>query len=66
MDELPLDVFLQGKQKNVPVMMGATRHDGTFLAETTYEDFLLPNQWLDDMPSFRNEFFQILLRGLGE
>jgi hypothetical protein len=65
MDQTPLDVFLENRQINVPVMLGGTRHDGTFMMEATYEDFLRPNGWLEDIPKLRNELFSILLEGVG-
>lgn len=65
MEETPLNVFLKGEQKNIPVLLGATRHDGSFVAESTYDDFLRREGWLDDMEKLRNEFFHVLLKGLG-
>ncbi|CAL8107041.1 unnamed protein product [Orchesella dallaii] len=65
MTETPYDVIEKGNQLDIPLMMGATRHDGTFVMEDTYDSFLVKHNYTTNPIYMRNEFLPTLLGSLG-
>ncbi|ODM97067.1 Liver carboxylesterase [Orchesella cincta] len=61
MSELPYDVMKEERQHNIPVMLGATRHDGTFVMEDTYGKFLLKHNYTTDPLYLKNEMMTVLV-----
>jgi carboxylesterase type B len=63
--EMPYKVFSEGRQKPVPLMMGVTRHDGSFVFQKMYDYFILPNNLIGNTTYIREELLADILRGLG-
>jgi len=54
-----------GEQRNVPIVLGATRHDGSYPLDDIYNNFLKPHG-LDKNETFlKNDLFPTLLKTLG-
>jgi len=61
LEEHPLNILRRGEQANVPLIMGATRHDGSFPAEDIYQDFIAPNGLESNTSFVRNDLIPFLL-----
>jgi len=65
MPKHPYDVLENLEQSNVSVVMGSTRHDGSYPLNDIYNDYLKPNG-LDKNETFiKNDMMPTLLRNLG-
>lgn len=62
----PLEIIEAGEQSNVPIMIGATRHDGTMALEKTYYDYLKPNNLVEDELFLKNELIPKLCELMGK
>jgi carboxylesterase type B len=63
--EHPRDVFNRGDQANVPLMMGSTKHDGSYVLGVVYNRFLKDNNLTEDATFLENEMIPSILRSLG-
>lgn len=63
--ESPSDVLKNKRQANVPLMIGVTRHDGSFVFDGTYFDYLVANGLHLNQTFIRNDFLKIFLNGFG-
>jgi len=65
MPKHPYEVMENLEQSNVSVVLGATRHDGSYPLDDIYHNYLVPNG-LDKNETFlRNDLFPTLLKSLG-
>jgi carboxylesterase type B len=59
--EEPLKILKEGRQAPVPLVLGATRHDGSYPLDDLYLDYLLPSGKLDDPEYVRNDMLREML-----
>jgi len=52
-------------QQDVPVVLGATRHDGSYPLDDIYNNFILPNGHHENATYLKNEMLPYLLSVLG-
>lgn len=68
--EHPHDTFESGLQANVPLMMGATRHDGSYVLGVVYNRFFKDNGYVNatdsDYEFMSKEAVPSILRALGK
>ncbi len=65
MTKHPYEVLENLEQRNVPVVLGATRHDGSYPLDDIIINFIKPHE-LDKNETFlRNDLFPTLLKTLG-
>jgi len=65
MPKHPFEVLENGEGLNVPLVLGATRHDGSFPLDDIYNNFIVPNE-LDKNETFiRNDLLPHLIEALG-
>jgi len=62
----PLEVLLNGEQDDVNLMLGATKHDGSYPLDDIYVYYLEPNGHLEDENYMQNEMLPELLGMLGK
>jgi carboxylesterase type B len=55
LSEEPRDILAKKAQNNIPLIMGAMRHDGTFVFQTLYDSFLVKNDLLNNSTFLRNQ-----------
>jgi hypothetical protein len=60
----PIDILLAGEQNNVPLIMGANRHDGSFAFEDIYNKYL--KSMIDDEEWTRNELLPQLIKAMSK
>lgn len=65
MPQHPYEVLEKLEQRNVPVVFGATKHDGTFALDDIVTNFILPNELDKNETYMRNELLPNLLKNLG-
>jgi len=63
--EMPYKVFSEGRQKKMPLMMGVTRHDGSFVFQKMYDYFIIPNDLTENSTYIKNELLADIMKGLG-
>ncbi|XP_021948721.1 carboxylesterase 4A [Folsomia candida] len=61
----PQAVFDSGEQANVPLLMGSTKHDGSFVLGILYHRFLAANGLVNDTLFLRNELVPLILNSFG-
>ncbi|ODM94391.1 Fatty acyl-CoA hydrolase precursor, medium chain, partial [Orchesella cincta] len=61
----PVEIMKKGLQNNVPLMMGATRHDGSFVVLTTFYDYLVANGLDSKVDFIKNDLLPKFLKGVG-
>jgi hypothetical protein len=61
----PMEVLLAQEQNSVPLLLGATKHDGSYPLDDIYTYYLKPNGHLEDPNYMRNEMLPELLTMLG-
>ncbi|KAK4299471.1 hypothetical protein Pmani_028255 [Petrolisthes manimaculis] len=59
------DYFIDGDVKNVPLIIGANKHEGSFVLSIMYFDFLLPNNLADDKQYVQYDMLDDLLNCFG-
>jgi hypothetical protein len=65
MPKHPFEILQAGEGLPVPVVLGATRHDGSFPLDDIYNNYIIP-KGLDKNETFiRNDLMPTLLRALG-
>ncbi|CAG7719690.1 unnamed protein product, partial [Allacma fusca] len=65
LDEHPLAVLSRKKQANIPLMMGTTRHDGSFALALQYGAYLEPNNYVQDSYFLKTKLVPKALQVLG-
>jgi carboxylesterase type B len=60
--EMPAEILRQRKQNPVNLIMGATRHDGSFAFEDVYKKYLVENGLIDDHDFMRNYLLNKLIK----
>jgi hypothetical protein len=65
-EEMPVEILKKQTQNNVPVIMGANRHDGSFAFEDIYRKYLIENDLLDDKVFMRNEVLPGLIKAMSK
>jgi len=61
---MPTEILAEGKQNNVPLIMGAMRHDGSFAFEDIYRKFIVANGYLNNATFLRNDLLPTLMKSL--
>ncbi|XP_042203056.1 juvenile hormone esterase-like [Homarus americanus] len=61
----PLQYFLDGNVTDVPLMIGANKHEGSFVLGIMYAEFLEPNNLTDDKHYMRTRMIDDLLAAFG-
>jgi len=56
---------MEGRQKNVPIIVGTTRHDGSFVLQEAYDDYLVPNDLENDSTYIRTQLLGDILTIMG-
>lgn len=64
--EHPRQVFEQGRESQVPLLMGSTKHDGSYVMGVFYNRFLKDNGLEGDEDFIRNELTTRILDSLGK
>lgn len=65
LSESPLEIMRKGEQSNVPLIMGANRHDGSFVLDSTYRKFIVANGHHLNTTFMKNDLGPTLLRNMG-
>ena len=63
--ESPQSILERHEEADVPLMMGSTRHDGSFVVGVIYNQFLKFNKLANDTEFLRTEFVPKCLNALG-
>ncbi|CAL8069287.1 unnamed protein product [Orchesella dallaii] len=63
--EHPQQVFQEGRQADVPLMMGTTRHDGSYVLGEYYNKYLKVNNLIEDAEYLAQESVAQILASLG-
>jgi len=66
MPEHPENIYEKGEQSNVPLLMGATRHDGSYVLGVFYNRFIKHNNLTEDVTFLRTDLVPSVLRALGK
>jgi len=64
LSEPPIDILTQKKQNNVPLIMGAMRHDGTFVFQDIYNKFIRRHDLVNNSTYLRNDLLPMLLESM--
>jgi hypothetical protein len=65
MPKHPFEVLEAGEMPDIPIVLGATRHDGAYPLDDIYNDFIKPNGFHKNETYIKNELLPFLLRILG-
>jgi len=66
LEEHPLITYGKGNQASVPLMMGSTKHDGSFSLGIFYNRFLKDNGNQNNTEFLRDKLVPAILSSLGE
>lgn len=64
--EHPKDILDRQEQADVPLIIGTTRHDGTYVLGVVYQRFLDANGLVDDPHFLINDLIPTMLHSLGK
>jgi len=62
--ESPAQILAGKKQNNVPLIMGAMRHDGTFVFDDMYKKYILRHGLINNSTFLRNDLLPKLLESM--
>lgn len=63
--KLPEEYFADGDVADVPLMIGANKHEGSFVLGIMYTAYLVPNEYMDDDVYKREQMLTDLLNAFG-
>lgn len=62
----PLDILTAKEQSNVPLMIGATKHDGSFVLTVLYYQYLMENGLVNDTAFLKTNLVSNIMQALGK
>ncbi|OXA59743.1 Acetylcholinesterase-1 [Folsomia candida] len=62
LEEMPAEILMKGKQNPANLIMGATRHDGSFAFEDVYKKYLVENNLVDDVDFMKNDLLNQMIK----
>jgi len=65
MPKHPFEVLEAGEMPDIPIVLGATRHDGAYPLDDIYNNFIKPNGFHKNETYLKNELLPFLLKVLG-
>ena len=63
--QTPDDMLYQGDYQSVPILFGANSHEGSYVYGVVYNEYIIPNNLIDDQEFFKNEFIHVLMKTVG-
>jgi len=63
--ETPDDILYNGNYDAVPIMFGANSHEGSYVYGAVYNDFMVPNDLLEDYDFLKYDMIHTLMKTVG-